>query len=81
MPAYRYRRDLPDFPTLPTFKSVVRNWARTHGIPRKRGPYRSHRRAQIAYMREHEGRTFRQIAEEMEISPQAAHQLWKRHIQ
>ncbi len=75
-------RDIKDFPTFPkpiTSKAAVRNWARTHGIPLKRGPLPSEIRDVVVRMRE-QGKTFREIGKIMGISHQAAHQHWQRHL-
>ncbi len=79
MSVYRYRRDFPDFPKLPTSKAGVSHWARRHGIPMKRGPLPSEIRRIVVRMRE-EGKTFRQIGQVLGISHQAAYGLWKRHL-
>ena len=79
MSIYRYIKDFPTFPKPITFKSTVSNWARSHGIPFKRGPLPSEIRRVVVRMRE-QGRTFRQIGKALMISHQAAHQHWKRHI-
>lgn len=80
MSVYRYKRDYPTFPKPITSKAAVQNFARSYGIPRKKGPQPSYRRKQVVYMREQEGKTFRQIAKILRISHQAAHQHWKRHL-
>src|SRR5262245_20079955 len=81
MSVYRYRKVYPDFPTLPNFKSAVRNWAKCRRIPRKKGPYPSHHRAQVIYMREKEGKTFREIGRRLGISFQAAQRHWKNNLE
>ncbi len=50
MSIYRYRRFLPDFPKLPTFKGGLRNWAR-HRVPFKKGPLPSEIRRVVVRMR------------------------------
>lgn len=80
MSVYRYKRDYHTFPKPITSKAAVLNFARSYGIPRKKGPQPSYRRKQVVCMREQEGKTFRQIGKELGISHQAAHQLWKRHL-
>jgi len=79
MTIYRYLRDFPTFPKPITSKAAVRNWARTHGIPMKRGPLPSEIRRVVVSMRER-GKTFREIGKIMGISHQAAHQHWMRHL-
>ena len=81
MSIYRYRRRYPDFPALPTFKTVVHIWAEQKGIPRKPGPLPSYRRKQVVYMHEELGQPFTKIARELGISFQAVRQIWKRHQQ
>jgi hypothetical protein len=39
MSIWRYRQELPE-PPLPAFKSTIKRWAQTYGLPRKRGPIR-----------------------------------------
>ncbi len=75
----RYLKDFPTFPRPITSKAAVRNWARTHGIPLKRGPLPSEIRRVVVSMRER-GKTFREIGKIMGISHQAAHQHWRRHL-
>jgi len=79
MSIYRYIKDFPTFPNPITSKAAVSNWARTHGIPFKRGPLPSEMRRVVVRMREG-GRTFREIGKILRISHQAAHQHWKRHL-
>jgi hypothetical protein len=76
---YRYRRVFPDFPKLITAKAAVTNWARTHGIPMRRGPLPSEIRRVVVRLRG-EGRTFREIGQVSAISYQAAHQHYQRHL-
>ena len=80
MTIYRYLKDFPTFPKPITSKAAVRNWARRHGIPFKRGPLPSEKRDVVVRMRE-QGKTFREIGKIMGISHQAAHQSWKRHVE
>ena len=79
MSIYRYRRDFADVPKPITSKGAVMNWARRHGIPRKRGPLPGEMRREVVRLRE-QGKTFREIGKLLWISHQAAHGHWRRHL-
>jgi DNA-directed RNA polymerase specialized sigma24 family protein len=76
MSVYRYRRDYPTFPKLPTFKAALRGWAERYRIPRRRGTPPSYRRAEI-FRLWMQGVNCSDIGDQFAISRQAAH----KHIQ
>lgn len=75
---YRYRRTYPSFPTLPTIRAAVFNWAAKYGLPSKRGP-KPDISLQVAYLRETEGLSFSDIGLKLGISKQAAWAHWRRY--
>jgi hypothetical protein len=76
---YRYRQIFEDFPSLPTFKSVLRWWAQKHLLPRRGGRQPSQRRKDVARLRG-EGLSFREIGEKLGIHKGTARVHWLRHL-